>query len=260
MPLTKEQQRVVDLAMKVNSKQAGNPELYLLNLIAGLEKDMEAKIAQLQADFKDTVQQLKDNIPDLNKVLESVRGTQGEQGVKGEQGQEGPPGPQGEKGEDSTVPGPQGEMGELGPQGEIGEQGPPGPKGEKGEVGDLKELSPDEIRNSLELLQGEERLNKSAIKGLEDYEQIRQKAESALTRQTFSPPGFRGGVSFSFGGDGSTTSFRLPKSPAIKGKAIFAYYMGRWMVPTTDFTIVGQNLVTTFTPESSTQIDGLIFY
>lgn len=55
------------------------------------------------------------------------------------------PGETGEAGADSSVP------------------GPVGPKGEDGSPD-----SPDEIRNKLELLSGDERLDKSAIKGLED--------------------------------------------------------------------------------------------
>lgn len=48
--------------------------------------------------------------------------------------------------------------------------GPAGRDGRDGKDGEIKELSPDEIRNSLELLQENERLDKSAIKGIEDIE------------------------------------------------------------------------------------------
>lgn len=51
-----------------------------------------------------------------------------------------------------------------------GDKGDKGDAGEsiKGDTGDIKELSPDEIRDSLELLQEDERLDWTAIKGLED--------------------------------------------------------------------------------------------
>ena len=77
-------------------------------------------------------------------------------------GPPGPPGPPGAKGE----PGPKGDS----IKGDTGLQGPPGvpgEKGEKGEPGDIKDLSPDEIRDSLELLQGNDRLSLEAIKGVE---------------------------------------------------------------------------------------------
>jgi len=102
--------------------------------------------------------------------------------------------------------------------GERGEIGPVGPKGDKGEAGvspdieqivakstervaiQIKPIIPtidqleknipilgEGIRDSLELLQGEERLKKEAIKGLDDYEEI-----SRLARQ---PKGGSGGGS-----------------------------------------------------------------
>jgi len=47
-----------------------------------------------------------------------------------------------------------------------GKDGLPGKDGEKGDPGDIKDLSPQEIRNSLELLNEEERLDAKAIKNI----------------------------------------------------------------------------------------------
>lgn len=71
---------------------------------------------------------------------------------------DGPPGPRGAKGD--SVVGPMGPKGEMGPQGlpGIGIQGPAGPAGSA----DTSE----DIRNKLELLSGEDRLDASAIKNL----------------------------------------------------------------------------------------------
>lgn len=74
--------------------------------------------------------------------------------IKGDTGKDSTvPGP---KGEDSTVPGPEGKASMI-----------PGPKGDKGDSGDIKDLSSQEIRDSLELLQGEERLSIDAIDGMD---------------------------------------------------------------------------------------------
>lgn len=85
-------------------------------------------------------------------------------------------------------------------------------KGEKGDTGDIKELSPDEIRDSLELLQGDERLEKSAIKGLEqDLEKIRKTASG---RGIVGGSAVAGTVRFhdlSTSTDGSTKVFTVPK-------------------------------------------------
>jgi hypothetical protein len=90
-------------------------------------------------------------------------------GPKGDRGPEGKQGPKGEKGDT----GPQGERGLAG---ETGPQGPKGEQGEKGEPGHIKDLSPQEVRDSLELLTGEERLSAKSIRGLDDYEMVRMAA------------------------------------------------------------------------------------
>lgn len=80
--------------------------------------------------------------------------------VPGPQGPKGDTGPMGPKGE--SIVGPRGFPGEMGP---MGEQGPPG-KGLDG--------SPDtaeQIRDKLELLEGDERLDIKAIKGIAEMEE-----------------------------------------------------------------------------------------
>jgi hypothetical protein len=53
---------------------------------------------------------------------------------------------------------------------------------------------PEVVRNKLELLRGEERLDKSAIRGLDDYEEVKKKA---FARQPISYSGRGGGTSSS---------------------------------------------------------------
>src|SRR3990167_206241 len=241
--------------LALHKKGGNDADLVVLDAVLALEKEVLRLKEAIEKDIPEDERSERLANKMVGKFL-SV-----EKGPKGDAGEAGKAGRDGLNGTDSQVPGP------VGPQGEQGLPGMPGNDGKEGKIG-LQGLpgqdgSPDmaeDIRNKLELLDGDERLDKSAVKGLEDYEQIKRNAQQAISRPLFSPAGFRGGVSFSFGGDGSTTSFTLPKAPALKGKAIFAYYMGRWMVPTTDFTVNGTSLSTTFTPESSTQIEGILFY
>lgn len=103
-------------------------------------------------------------VPALREARDGEMGPQGERGEKGEsiKGDKGDRGMDGRDGKDSTVPGPQG------PRGETGPQGVPGVNGVDGKDGNIKDLSPQEIRDSLELLQGEERIDVSSIRGVEE--------------------------------------------------------------------------------------------
>lgn len=122
-----------------------NPkELINLALIKKLKNDLEGKISDIKSEVGD-----------------------GARGDKGDRGESivGPAGPQGLPG----LPGPRGEA-IIGPKGETGtpgRDGLDGKDGENGQDGDIKDLSPDEIRDSLELLKDEDRLDASAIKNLE---------------------------------------------------------------------------------------------
>lgn len=56
--------------------------------------------------------------------------------------------------------------GDKGDKGDRGDPGKDGRDGIDGKDGDIKDLSPQEVRDSLELLLGEERLDLSAIRGV----------------------------------------------------------------------------------------------
>jgi len=83
--------------------------------------------------------------------------------VKGEKGDRGERGPKGERGE-------RGENGAPGKTPVAGVDFPFPKDGKDGADGHIKDLDPEEIRNSLELLQNDDRLDKKAIKGIEDIE------------------------------------------------------------------------------------------
>lgn len=114
---------------------------------AQLTDDSQLVIMDAVDELEAKVEQYKQEIPDLDRVLASVRGEKGEKGDQGGQGEMGPEGPQGE-----SIVGPQGPRGPKGEKGDRGERGPKGasvvgpqgiqgPKGETGENG--KDGSPD---------------------------------------------------------------------------------------------------------------------
>lgn len=112
-----------------------------------------------KVDKQDT--KLAEEIIKVDAKVERVTKLQGPKGEQGEQGQKGEKGDKGDKGD----------------TGAKGEKGDKGDKGEKGDTGDIKDVSPEEIRNELELLQGDERLDKKAIRGIETIEERIQKIE-----------------------------------------------------------------------------------
>jgi len=65
-------------------------------------------------------------------------------------------------------------------------------------------------------------------------------------------------VKFSFTGNGATTAFTLPREPAGKGLALWAYYQGQWLQPAIHFNISKLTFTTTFTAENGTTIEGFL--
>ena len=228
------------------AKKGGNDaSLFLLREIQSLEKRIIELSEAMELPEDERSERLAMKL--AGKFLAVEKGPQGEQGVEGpegkqgEKGDEGEQGLQGEKGEKGER-GFQGDRGEQGLRGERGEQGLRGERGEKGDAGSFSG-----------------RIDISAVKGLEDYEAVKKQANRSIP-VNHGPVGFRGAVGFSFGGDGSTTTFTLPKEPALKGRALFIYRDGRAMIRTTDYTLAGRVVTTTFTAESSEIIDGFLFY
>ncbi len=242
--LTKKQEDMLIFAEK-GGQDSG---LFLLDKLHALEEELTKSIQEIKDKFDSAVKEIKDNSPDLNKVLESVRGKEGK---------------------DSDVPGPKGDKGDMGQgiQGIQGLKGDKGEKGEKGEKGDNGDKGIDgingrdgssdtslQIRDKLETLKGKERLDISAIDGLEE------KIKAIPERPTTTIFGGRMPrfVKFSFAGNGSTTAFTLPHEPAGKGLALWAYYQGQWLQPATHFTISNLTFTTTFTAENGTIIEGFL--
>jgi len=125
------------------------------------------EISELEEKFDATVQEIKDNAPDIEAIVSDVKTKQGDKGDKGDKGDDGYT-PQ--KGVD-YFDGKNGYTPVKGVDYFDGEDGYTPIKGKDyfdGKDGDIKDLSPDEIRNALELLQEDERLDIKSVKGFDE--------------------------------------------------------------------------------------------
>lgn len=181
LQLDTKQKRLITLA----EKKGNNADLVILDALHEVEDEVgkvkteltdkvdavSTKVDEVATKFDETVKQMKADAPDLNKVLDSIKGKDGEQGI------------QGEKPTDEElialieplipepIPGKDGKEGADGLDGENGKDGLDGKDPDENVIldrieKDLPKLG-NAIRDSLELLQDEERLDSSAIKGLE---------------------------------------------------------------------------------------------
>ena len=260
MPQNQKKKDMLMLAIKKNR----DGELFLLDKLHVLEdqltehiEGMKSAMSEMRNEMKEVMQEMKQEMPNLDKVLESV------------------------KGKDSEVPGPKPVAGVDYPIPQDGKDYVLTPEDkkeiaskvkvpivekviEKTEVikeqpiitNEIKEVAvtekPEEIRDKLESLKDEDRLDKDAIKGLKELlEEIKKTASTRIVS------GFKKimPVKFSFTGNGSTTSFALVTTPADE-LLVFAHSQGQWLQPTVHFNIRGKNLVTTYTPANGDIIEG----
>ena len=211
-----------------------------------MPKENQNKIKKLEAYDQDKDLAMFDEIQNISEALNNfknvemvkIKGDTGEKGdkgdtIKGDKGKTGDLGKEGKKGKD-------GKNGENGKDGEKGEQGE---QGEKGEDGEIKNLSPDELRDSLELLEGEERLDQSAVKGLSDFvKKIEKKIKDIGQGKAFGtgPANLVQYADLTGQCDGSTKEFNVPlhrKVVMLTGTQFPLIYR-----PTTDFTTANYTL------------------
>ncbi len=143
--LTKQQKRKIETFDRI----ANDETFGVANEIDRLDEEVEkvgetAKTAQIEAN-----QALK--IAEETSKQEGPTGKMGEKGDKGDQGLRGEKGDTGPKGEQGII-GPQGLTGDIGPVGKSGNDGSPD--------------NPKDIVEKLESLEGDDRLDASAIKNL----------------------------------------------------------------------------------------------
>lgn len=117
---------------------------------------------------------------------------------------------------------------------------------------------PEQLRDKLETLKDDERLDKSAIRGLDEELQSIKSVKGTTGGGMFGLKQMRM-VEFSFSGNDSTTVFYLPKEPGAKGKAIWAYYQGQHLQLGTHFTVANKTFTCVgFTPQTGSVIEGFI--
>lgn len=126
-----------------------------------------------------------------------------------------------------------------------------------------EEIKAGQVRDKLETLKDDERLDKSAIKGLdEEFKKMDTKISSSSRGGGGGGRAMRGS-SFSFSGNGSTTTFYLPTEVAGRGMFIFAHYQGQWLQKDVHYSLSGKTFNTlggtaTFTAATGTVIEGFI--
>lgn len=143
-----------------------------LKVLSQLQNDSELVLFDEIEELREEVEMVKESIPDLEKVLESVRGKQGKKGETGDDGYTPVKGKDYFDGEDGRdgIDGKKGEKGDKGDQGKQGKDGADGVDGLDGAPGkdgaDGTADEPEDIVEKLESLKGDDRLDASAIKNL----------------------------------------------------------------------------------------------
>lgn len=207
-----------------------NVESLVKEKVNRLEKDvvqaLEKTKSEVNQSLKETVKEIKQSEVSLDKVLNSVKGQKGDKGEQGEKG----------------LKGDKGDKGERGIQGITGLKGDRGEKGDKGDTPNVSVIAleaskiaqveleskiptipailenipmeAEKIRDALELLTGDERLDVTAIKGLEE------KIEKNKFKDRMPDGGGLVGGQFKYtkyhgGGSNLTVSATQPSNPTL---------------------------------------------
>jgi prefoldin subunit 5 len=203
---------------------------------------------EIEETIDEKIKELDSKLPNLDKVLESIKGKDGRDGEKGDVGPIGPIGPTGKDGKSVTGP-----IGPMGPAGRDGKDGI-GIKGDRGADGkDGSPDTPEQIRDKLEELPEDEKLKIEAIKNLR---QELDKLKSMITSVGNSNGKIIGGSGryvnvpmvddLSSLTDGSTKTFYLAKAPRNTNTImVFGSDFPIILRPNIDFTIAGKLLTLT---------------
>lgn len=209
--------------------------------ISELEQKMERMLLKFKKDSKDIEDKLVRKIDKLQTNFDlSKKGDRGVMGIQGEKGRNGLNGVDGRKGKD----GKKGRDGFNGREGIDGVDGSPD--------------KPNEIANKLNTLT--EQIDTKVIKGFDKIiSNLRQRIQETKSRNLGGGVGGGGMGNFvhqQFDGDGSTTQFTLSSNVANGGNAIVGLrYEGQMQYLGDQFTISGNILTMTFTPENNTKIE-----
>jgi hypothetical protein len=163
-----------------------------------------AQIINAIETVTDHVMEIKEKVSELDSLTvkkSELKTIQGDIGTQGPKGDVGPVGPQGKDGK--SIIGPQGGRGPIGPMGLDGIQGPKGDDGSPD--------SPEQIRNKLEMLTGKERLNVTALNGIDSYAK-KSEIEDVLKGKK---SGFQVGVSSFGSSSGGSLALEVDGTPNI---------------------------------------------
>src|SRR3990167_928287 len=130
--------------------------------------------------------------------------------------------------------------------------------GEKGEAGkDGSSDAPEQIRDKLEKLKDKEKLDISAIRGLEDWEEVKRSAKEGRNIIVRGGGGSNAWIHQSFSVNSGTTTITLSNAVSAGGLAIFCYYNGQFVVRGTHYTMAdnAKVLTLTFTPDDNSNFD-----
>ena len=106
----------------------------------------------------------------------------------------------------------------------------------------VNENAGEQIRDSLELLRGEERLDKSAIKGLEELFESVTKLGKKVYVGTGAISASHAPLHEQFTMNGSDTSVALTQGVSAQGTAIFVRYQGQMLDLTRHYTVDGNKI------------------
>jgi hypothetical protein len=135
----------------------------LAKVLDGGDVELLTQLDELETKLDTEIEKVQSVVTDALAIAEQTKklqGEKGEQGERGEKGDRGEPGKDGKNGRDGVD-------GAPGRDGVDGAPGVDGKDGRDGVDGHIKDLAPQEIRDSLELLQGEDRLDVDAVRGVE---------------------------------------------------------------------------------------------
>jgi len=224
--------------IKLAEKGGNDAHLFVLDKLNKAIND----IALIRAGAEQRIDIVSENIKFLADKLETIKwkkGDKGDTGKKGDKGERGKEGKQGLKGMDGV-------------DGSDGKDGADGKDGLNGADGSAD--TPEMIRDKLEFLRGEERLDVSAIKGLRTklYDLGKQNVGgasgfnySAIDVHTVDDETPGGTV------NGSNKAFTLNHSPSPT-TSLKVYVNGMRMRITEDWTLSGQTITfNTAPPQNS---------
>lgn len=232
--MTKQEQKLVKLA----EKGAGDAELFLLDQIHELESELDSfkermleMINKIEYRANPASEQVRTFMDEMRVVVDTFSGVERLKGDRGEKG--------------DTVVGPRGPMGHkpvAGVDYPIPENGRDGTDGKDGSPD-----TPEEVRDKLQSLKEDERLDKSAVKGFqEEIEELKKKV-SAI------PRGRVGGTrkvqitrveDLTSQVNGVVTTYSLPRD-TVRVHMVWSTQFPQILRPTTDFTFAGQTLTLT---------------